>query len=278
MNEFEKYIISIIKKINLNHFRLLTKNVNMLVDTLLKIHSLKKYHSQYKKIIYSCINLTIDDLQKYVTFEEYIENKKIILKTLGENYDIFSDIRVEKIDGKFYYNNNEIPLDSIRFNKYNLSDTIFNYDFSDITRLPSYISFFKGQYTKEIEDVIIKYKSILKFKIDHALTYLPYDFIMKNIYMFCMYSNDARYYLAQNKTLTIDNVFDYISKYGDYYKIFTYANITLNDIITANLHTSVGFYYFSQNSNCTINDINNNPHLDWRFAIDNLLLNNHKYN
>lgn len=179
---------------------------------------------------------------------------------------------------KMYYKDYTVSQHN-EYITYNPNGKFIDYDFTDLNSLNDTsnlyflirnINEYNGVYTERIGEIIIEYKDILARRI-HSATYLPYDFIIENHDIFVLTSLDALDdfpyidLLCKNKTLTIDNVLFLYNKldYRAILLVFTYANITIEDIINNNLHEHKYFYKYVLNKNCTINDIINYPNLNW---------------
>jgi hypothetical protein len=122
-----------------------------------------------------------------------------------------------------------------------------------------YILEYNRNNTKEIEDIILQKKDIVKGYINKSLSYLSYQFIKNNKYLFSEFNYS--FYLYKNKSLTINNIIEIMSEpnfnISDTIYFFIYANITLKEIIEHNLHVHKNFNFYARNKNCTINDIAN---------------------
>lgn len=295
-----KYMLTESKKKNNEiNFIALSSNPMISVSELLEI--IENSGEKHQQIMHNP-NLTLDDV-------EQIKVCYYALATIGQYYDLLSDTRIIFNNGRFYYKSHEISWKFIRMNKhityefyklyckdmisnneyilYNPNGDCRNFDFSDSTIDIVYcINNFKGIYNDKLDEFIIEHKSKLRHKIDHAMSYLRYEFIIENEDIFYNIHNSC--YLYINNTLTIDNVLHMIDKLNIFQRslfedsaimahIFMNANITLEDIITNNLHNHKYFYLFASNRNCTVSDILNNPDLNFKDIADCLSSNKHDY-
>lgn len=284
-NDLEKYMINYLynKIINTNILYNLSHNKTISVDAIITICN--NCNEDYLRFICLNPNLTLDDIEKYYTIENYSIFKKNILDTIEKYYNIFTDSRIIIIDNEILYinkilYNNEILYNNDKLSWFNITkwnkhmtyeiyklynpreiDNNFyiccnpngdfnNYDFSDITNIANHINRFNGIYNEKLEDTIIKYKSLLIKKIDNALVYLNYNFIKENYILF-----NNIYIICHNKTLTIDNIMSNTILKRNMRFIFINANITIEEIIANNLHNHIHFCYYAQNNNCTIEDV-----------------------
>jgi hypothetical protein len=294
-NQFEEYMLN---NINLSKYTLsviIRLSFNPCVSIKFIIEICNKFNINFKKYIIHNENLTIDDIELYD-----IKITQKLLEHIAQYCDIFSNNNIQIINNLFYYKGNELPLKYIKYNKYLLESELYkypfisinyyvccnpngnflNYVFSNVDDLINGINYYNGIYNKKIEEIILQYKNELRKRINRAVTYLPYEFIIENNDLFVDNYGYKRN-LCCNKSLTINNVMDILkncdSENGCY--IFMYSNITIQDILNNNLHNSEYFHYFARNINCSIDDIENNSHLNWtNKLVDILSSNERKYN
>lgn len=272
----------------------LAKNKSFSIKALITIFN--NCNVNYKKYISYSVNLTIDDIEEHYKADNDIYKNNLI-NTISAFYNIFEDYRIKYVNGNFIYNTFVLKNCLIKFNKYytyelykiykldinnndyicwNPNGDFINYDLSDISKLPHDISYFNGIYNERLEEIILQYKSILKGRIDVSMQYLSYNFIINNKDLFNNIYNSYNY-LYKNKSLTMTNYLDIKDNTNMFvsYKIFAYIDITLDEIIEHKLEKTKHFKYFTYNKNCSINDIINNPELN--FLRDHLTLSLNAY-
>jgi hypothetical protein len=294
-NQLEQYFIdqSLQNKLSDEIIANLSYNPSISIDVLIKICT--NCNENYKNYIIYNPNLTIDHIEQYLS--NYIDNtqyKYTITTTIGQYYDIFHDKRITFSNGHFYYkniiltnvvNNKHLTYEIFKSYKYiknishnryiclNPNGNIIYYDMNNFNA--DDIADYTGIYDN-IEEFIIKHKMVLMNKIDNAQSYLSYDFIQNNLDLFTIKYN---YAIGVNKSLTINNILNIIENNLeiDHVMLFANANITLDEIITNNLHNNEYFHYYAQNRNCTVNDI---LCINWNYKKlnEHLSLNCHDYN
>jgi hypothetical protein len=300
-NEMIKYILEENCQISSEIVWSLSQNPSVSIQDIIQI--CKKNNHEYQKYIYNSPNLTLDDAIEHLSNHNLF---RYAIRTIEAYYDVMNDERITCNNNELYYKDIKLDWTNLMYNKYvpykyvqneikyedylinNHNGSLKNYNFIDNEYLIKHVKYYIGDDIKELENIIIRNKEILKNKVSDVFKILPYEFIKNNRHLF-HYTDYWYYYnLFSNKSLTINNIIEIITEAEkgcsrlvmttNLPKMFENANITLQDIIANDLHKNRHFYYFASNRNCTISDILNNSDLDWKDITNMLAKNQHIYN